>query len=106
MHFQILSHAGLLIKGSGKTLVFDPWLVGSAYWRSWWNYPPVPRSLWESLQPDFIALTHIHWDHFHGPSLRKFARETPILIPRGHALRMKRDLHAMGFPDVRELRHG
>lgn len=106
MYFQILSHACLLVKGSGKTLLFDPWLVGSAYWRSWWNYPPVPRSLWESLQPDFIAITHIHWDHFHGPSLRKFARETPILIPRGHALRMKKDLNAMGFLDVRELRHG
>ena len=62
MQFQILSHAGLLVQGSGKTLLFDPWLVGSTYWRSWWNYPPVERSLVDSLRPDFIYLTHIHWD--------------------------------------------
>src|SRR6185295_4916310 len=76
MLFQILSHAGLLVQGAGKTLVCDPWLVGSAYWRSWWNYPPVPRGLAESLRPDFIYLTHVHWDHFHGPTLRKFPRDT------------------------------
>jgi UDP-MurNAc hydroxylase len=104
--FQILSHAGLLVTGAGKSLLFDPWLVGSAYWRSWWNFPPVPRGLFESLRPDFIYLTHIHWDHFHGPSLRKFPRETPIFIPKGPARRMKKDLLEMGFPNVTEVGHG
>ena len=106
LSFRILSHAGLLVQGAGKNLVFDPWLVGSSYWRSWWNYPPVPRDLVESLRPDFICLTHIHWDHFHGPSLRKFPRETPILIPRIPFLRMRKDLREMGFANIIELRHG
>src|SRR3954467_9848125 len=106
MYFQVLSHAGLHVKGSGISLVCDPWIVGSAYWRSWWNYPPVPAGLAESLRPDFIYLTHIHWDHFHGPSLRKFPRSTRILIPRGSSTRMKRDLHQLGFHDIQELRHG
>ncbi|HKP95098.1 MAG TPA: hypothetical protein VJ385_05005 [Fibrobacteria bacterium] len=104
--FQILSHAGLRVKGAGKELIFDPWLVGSAYWRSWWNFPPVPRDLIESLRPDFIYLTHIHWDHMHGPSLRKFPRETPIIIPKSPARRMKRDLLEMGFANVIEIGHG
>jgi UDP-MurNAc hydroxylase len=104
--FQILSHAGLLVQGGGKSLIFDPWLVGSSYWRSWWNYPPVPRALIDSLRPDFIYLTHIHWDHFHGPSLRKFPRETPILIPKLPSLRMRKDLLEMGFPNVTEVPHG
>lgn len=94
------------VQGAGKTLIFDPWLVGSTYWRSWWNYPPVSKDLVESLRPDFIYLTHIHWDHFQGPSLKKFSRETPVFIPRGNALRMKRDLNQIGFRNVRELRHG
>jgi UDP-MurNAc hydroxylase len=106
MHFQILSHAGMLVSGAGKQLLFDPWLVGSAYWRSWWNYPPVRKELVDSLKPDFIYLTHIHWDHFHGPSLRRFPRDTQILIPRGNCDRAKRDLHQLGFTRVRELRHG
>lgn len=106
VEFKILSHAGLLVQCAGKSLIFDPWLVRSAYWRSWWNYPPVSRDLVDSLRPDFIYLTHIHWDHFHGPSLRKFPRETPILIPKGPARRMLKDLNEMGFGNVTEIPHG
>jgi UDP-MurNAc hydroxylase len=105
MRFQILSHAGLRVQARGVELITDPWLIGSCYWRSWWNYPPVPGELVASLRPDFIYLTHIHWDHFHGVSLRKFPLTTPILVPKGHHDRMKRDLHDIGFRDVRELRH-
>lgn len=106
MRFQILSHAGLLVEAAGKSLVCDPWLVGSTYWRSWWNYPPVSRELVRSLRPDFIYLTHVHWDHFTGPSLRLFDRATPIVIPREPAGRMRRDLGRMGFSNVIELKHG
>jgi UDP-MurNAc hydroxylase len=105
MHFQILSHAGLLIQGAGKSLVFDPWLLGSAYWRSWWNYPPVARNLWENLNPDFILLTQNHWDHFHGVSLRKFSRDTTMLISKSPFGRMKNDLVEMGFFKIVELEH-
>lgn len=106
MFFRILSHAGMEVRAASKTLLFDPWLIGSTYWRSWWNYPPVSRELIESLRPDFIYLTHIHWDHFQSVSLRRFPQETPVLIPRGNGLRMKRDLHQIGFRNVREIRHG
>ena len=106
MKFRILSHAGLEVRGAGKSLIFDPWLLGSTYWRSWWNYPPVSRDLIASLKPDFVYITHVHWDHFQGPSLRKFPLETPILIPRGNAHRTRRDLLNMGFTNVREVAHG
>lgn len=106
MRFQILSHAGLAVYGAHKTLVCDPWLVGSCYWRSWWNYPPTPPSLIRELRPDVIYLTHIHWDHFHGPSLRRFSQDTPILVPKGNYDRIRRDLNRMGFHRVSELRHG
>jgi len=106
MEFQILSHAGLRVTGAGRELVFDPWLIGSTYWRSWWNYPPPPPDLVRSLRPDFIYLTHIHWDHFQGPSLRLFPRTTRILIPADHNPRLKDDLVQMGFKDIVELRHG
>ena len=67
MEFKILSHAGLAVSAAGKTVVCDPWLVGSTYWRSWWNYPPPSPELLASLKPDCIYITHIHWDHFTGP---------------------------------------
>ncbi|RYE56204.1 MAG: MBL fold metallo-hydrolase [Sphingobacteriales bacterium] len=107
MEFKILSHAGLLVTAnSGKTLICDPWLIGSSYWRSWWNYPPVSKSLVDSLKPDFIYLTHIHWDHFHGPSLKKFSPDTCIIVPKGNYSRMREDLNYLGFQNIIELRHG
>ena len=71
MRFRVLGHACLEVTSNSKQLLCDPWLVGSAYWRSWWNYPPVPDDLVDTLKPDFIYLTHMHWDHFHGPTLRR-----------------------------------
>lgn len=106
MSFTILSHAGIQVRSGGFELLIDPWLIGSCYWRSWWNYPPVQPELVSSLRPDAIYLTHVHWDHFHGPSLAKFPKDTPILVPRGHYARMRQDLEALGFKRVRELRHG
>jgi UDP-MurNAc hydroxylase len=107
MEFKILSHAGLLVKNKpGRSLICDPWLVGSSYWRSWWNYPPVSAALISSLQPDFIYLTHIHWDHFHGDSLKKFSPDIPIIIPKGNYTRMKDDLFYLGYTNVIELKHG
>lgn len=106
MRFTILSHASLLVTGKTASLIIDPWLAGSTYWRSWWNYPPVSSALLAGLKPRFIYITHIHWDHFHGPSLRKFDRATPVIIPKVHYDRMKRDLEAIGFKNVIELAHG
>ena len=106
MEFEILSHAGLRVEHAGTTLIVDPWLVGSAYWRSWWNYPPAVARRAGELRPDFIYLTHIHWDHFHGPSLRALGRETEVLIPEDRYDRMRRDLHSLGFKRVREISHG
>jgi UDP-MurNAc hydroxylase len=106
VQFQILSHAGLRVAAGGKELICDPWLVGSVYWRSWWNYPPVPKALVESLKPDFIYLTHLHWDHFQSASLRRFPDDVQILVPYDRYGRMTRDLAAIGKTNVRELRHG
>jgi len=107
MKLQILSHAGMtLTSDSGSQVLCDPWLIGSTYWRSWWNYPPVEDDLVQSLKPDAIYLTHIHWDHFAGPSLRLFDPDTPIIIPKEPAGRMARDLRDMKLNNIIELAHG
>ena len=104
--FQTLSHAGLRVNVGDNELLCDPWLIGSCYWRAWWNYPPVPRALVDTLRPNFIYLTHLHWDHFQGPSLRLFPKDTQILVPFDRYDRMRRDLKAIGMENVREVRHG
>jgi UDP-MurNAc hydroxylase len=66
----------------------------------------VPKELVASLRPDFIYLTHLHWDHFQSVSLKRFDPETPVLIPYDRYERFTRDLRKIGMRNVRELRHG
>lgn len=103
MNFRVLSHAGLQISSGETSVVFDPWLLGSTYWRSWWNYPEPSRELVDSLRPDCIYLTHVHWDHFASPSLKKFDRSTLVVVPREPTGRMVRDLRSIGFSNIAEL---
>lgn len=105
MEFQVLSHASMVVRSRGKTLLTDPWLLGSCYWRSWWNYPPVDPALIENLVPDAIYLTHVHWDHFHGATLKKFSRDTLIVIPYERSPRVYRDLRKMGYANIWQLPH-
>jgi UDP-MurNAc hydroxylase len=107
MQFTILSHAGVLIEHGGKKLVCDPWLIGSCYWRSWWNFPEPPEELITDLRPDYIYLTHLHWDHFHGPSLKKlFDPRTVMIVPKVPTRRMVDDLQWLGFRNIVEVPHG
>jgi UDP-MurNAc hydroxylase len=106
MKFRVLSHACLEVTTNNTTLLTDPWVMGSAYWRSWWNYPPTPDGLAESLNPDFIYLTHLHWDHFHGVSLRKIGLDRHILVPRLPDRRLIGDLEKLGATNITELAHG
>lgn len=107
MQFTILSHAGLLVEHAGVRVVCDPWLLGSCYWRSWWNFPEPDPGLIADLRADFIYLTHLHWDHFHGPSLRRlFSAKTRVLVPKVPTRRMLEDLRYLGFEDVVEIPHG
>ena len=106
MRFRVLGHACLEVTSNSKQLLCDPWLVGSAYWRSWWNYPPVPDGLVDTLKPDFVYLTHMHWDHFHGPTLRRLGLNRHILVPKTPDRRIYEDLKAMGCTWITELVHG
>lgn len=106
MKFKILSHAGMLVEDKGKTLLFDPWLIGSCYWRSWWNFPEIDRAELKDIKPDYIYLTHLHWDHFHAPSMRLFDRDVTYLVPKIPGTRMVRDLISCKFKNVVEIPHG
>jgi len=106
MRFTILSHAGMLVETLGVKLLTDPWLLGSCYWRSWWNYPrPVlPPGLLDNL--DYIYITHHHWDHFHGPSLRKLPRNVTVMVPSAQSTFLIDDLAGFGFKEIVEMPHG
>jgi UDP-MurNAc hydroxylase len=102
-----LSHACYLLETPRIKILVDPWLIGSCYWRSWWNYPPVKEGLISNLKPDLIYITHFHWDHWHGPSLKKlFSKDTLIITHDEPNTRSVRDLRSIGFKNIILLKHG
>jgi UDP-MurNAc hydroxylase len=106
MKFKIHGHACLEVITADKSLICDPWLVGSAYWRSWWNYPPLKPDVINQISPDYIYITHLHWDHFHGPTLRKIGTDKTVIIPKIPELRLLNDLKKIGFKNIVEVEHG
>ena len=60
----------------------------------------------EELDPDFVYLTHQHWDHFHGPTLRRLGLHRHVLIPKTPDCRVRDDLRDMGCTRITELVHG
>lgn len=108
MRFQVLGHASLWIEAAGSSFLLDPWLLGSCYWRAWWHFPPAvapPRP-----NPDYIYVSHHHFDHLHYPSLRRLAgecgRDATVLIPEFAVDVMRTEVENAGFSKVVELPHG
>lgn len=106
MHLTVIGHSCLLIKTKAGVILVDPWLFGSCYWRSWWHYPPSAPPDEEMLSPDFVYLSHHHFDHFHYPSLRRIDRSARVLIPRFGVDVMAGEVAGLGFDRPRELPHG
>ena len=102
-----LSHASIYVETHEFKLLVDPWLIGSCYWRSWWNYPPVKKGLIKKLVPDAVYITHVHWDHWHGVTLKKIINKDTLIIT--HEEPNKRsidDLKKMGFKNIKLIKHG
>ena len=106
MKFTIIGHACLFIDTGSERILVDPWLSGSCYWRSWWHFPSSAAIRPEYLTPDYVYLSHPHFDHFHFPSVRRLHRKAHVLIPRFGVDVMSGEVTRLGFPRVTELPHG
>ena len=75
VEIKILSHACMLVKSDTHSIIVDPWLVGSCYWRSWWNFPEASFDENELSEVDAVLISHLHWDHWHGPTLKNILKK-------------------------------
>ena len=108
----IHGHSCLEIRLDKTSLICDPWLAGSTYWRSWWNFPESTNldsllDIWSQQENLFIYITHLHWDHFHGPTLRRILENAKIAISYSQTpeLRLKRFGKFINKKYIKEIKH-
>jgi L-ascorbate metabolism protein UlaG (beta-lactamase superfamily) len=88
-----VGHATVLIELDGVRLLTDPVLRP----RIWHLRRRVPLDTAELEGIDAALVSHVHFDHFDRPSLRRLGRNMTVVVPVG-ARRLVR-----GFTDVREV---
>ena len=91
-----VGHATVLIELDGVRLLTDPLLRS----RIWHLRRRVALDMDELRSIDAALLSHVHFDHFDRPSLRRLGTDVTVVVPKG-ARRLVR-----GFKDVREVRVG
>ena len=68
---KVLSHACLLVKTQQSSIIIDPWLLGSSYWRSWWNYPKADFDAEELSAVDAVFISQYSLGSLAWPYLKK-----------------------------------
>ncbi len=101
MTFQItyVGHATTLIEMNGVRLLTDP-LLRNWVWHLRRRKMEIDRAWYQNI--DAVLISHMHWDHFHLPSLKLLDRSTPLIVPHGLAS----ILQLQGFERVQEIAIG
>jgi L-ascorbate metabolism protein UlaG (beta-lactamase superfamily) len=86
-----LGHATVVVDLDGERIVTDPVLRRRVIHLRRDRAASVPR------EATAVLLSHLHYDHLDLPSLRAFARDLPVVLPRGGARLLR------GFADIREV---
>ncbi len=96
---EVISHASLLLTYGEFKVLFDPWILGPAYYGSWHLYPSANVQM-NDLKVDVIIITHPHPDHFHLETLSKLDRSTPIYFPDFPSQIIQNGLKDLGWNNV------
>jgi L-ascorbate metabolism protein UlaG (beta-lactamase superfamily) len=72
-------HASTTVEIAGTRVATDPLLSDRLLHLRRYAARPAARA----FEADVVLISHLHHDHLHLPSLRRFGREVPILVPRG-----------------------
>jgi UDP-MurNAc hydroxylase len=93
-HLQ--SSTQIIHLGDIKVLT-DPWLTDGEYYGSWYHYPPFGSANLESLEYDFIYVSHIHPDHLSEKTFKSLPHKKPVLVHNYESKFVKRKLEMLGF---------
>lgn len=82
-----LGHASIFVQMKSFNILMDPWL-GSDILGVCRRFPdPGPIDI-RLPHPDYIILSHHHWDHVHIPTLQACDKRTPVIIPDNDQLKI------------------
>jgi CMP-N-acetylneuraminate monooxygenase len=96
LEVKVHSHATLELSYRHTSILFDPWLEGSAYYGAWDLYPK-PLVSAEDIVVNAIVITHPHPDHFHLQTLKKFDKSIPVFYPEFPSQIIEKGLDELGF---------
>lgn len=91
-------HATTTVELGGVRIAIDPVLVDRLFHLRRYGVTPRP----EASRADLILLSHLHGDHIHLRSLRRFDPGTPVIAPHG----ADRLLRRLGLEDIRTVLPG
>jgi len=97
MRITHLQSSTQLIHLGDITILTDPWLTDGEYYGSWYHYPPFSIERIESLDYDFIYVSHIHPDHLSEKTFKSLPLKKPVLIHNYESKFVKRKLEMFGF---------
>lgn len=101
-----LNHAAVLVESGPIRLLTDPWFEGTCFAGGWQLARHEPRAWALAARATHLWISHWHSDHFHGPTLRRLARENPdveVLANRSANFDMGPALARFGFRNITAL---
>lgn len=101
---QHLQSSTQIIDLAGVKILTDPWLTSGEYYGSWFHQPIFDENEIETLEYDYIYVSHIHPDHLSEETFRKLGKNVPVLVPKFESAFLRRKVESYGFRVV-ELQH-
>jgi len=108
---QLLSHASVIIKVDGLTILTDPWFFGTAFNDGWELFPQpnlgtIPNDI---KDVDLIWISHEHPDHLHFPTLKYIKDLVPDHVQIGfqstNSTKVFDALKKLGYVNFLEMPH-
>jgi len=99
VRIRFVAHATVLVEDDGASALFDPnYSKRLAYVFSKRKVAlPVPPD--DLPTPDTILVSHDHYDHLDAPSVKRYNKHTPVIVPKN----LRRVVNLMGRRDIRPM---
>jgi len=105
MQVKYINSATVIIENKGIRVLCDPWLLDGAYYGSWCHYPPLENVPEDFSNVDYIYISHVHPDHMHVDTLKRFPKNIPILIHAYEHRFLRGLISSIGFTNIIEVSH-